>query len=391
MNNRNVENTNLILAQFLTVYIVGSILYVWVLLNLKNLTGYRIFDLAISFILLLLIYTAHTQRERRFYILTGLSGYLILTVTLFLVDPLAGKSLYTLTFFTFILFLAAESIFQRRMANDKLAEINQELQRALVRAQQMTLHANEASRAKSQFLANMSHELRTPLNSIIGFSTILLKNKQKNLSDKDSDYVNRILSSGKLLLSLVNDILDLSKVEAGRMECHIETVNLCELVHEIVSHMQSQADSKKLSLIAHIPEKLDPILTDRAKLKQILFNLLSNAVKFTEQGGVTLRVCSNQQSNRPDRIDVIDTGIGIPLDKLDKIFEVFHQGDYSLSRKYGGTGLGLAISRSLAQLLGYNLDVQSEEGKGSTFSILFESEMDEPEASPNSHPIMQPL
>lgn len=369
--NRESNWSNLI--QFLMCYNVSSILYIWIMLYLRRVTQNGIFDFAMAFILLPIIYLANTKPKRQFYMLTGISGYTILAATLFLVDPYWLKSCYSLTFFMILLLLAAESVFQRKSAVVQLEEANQELQKALEKAQQMTLQANEASKAKSQFLANMSHELRTPLNSIIGFSNILLKNKENNLRDKDCDYLQRISSNGNLLLSLVNDILDLSKVEAGRMDCHFETVDVGELVHEIVSHIQSQADGKKLKLYTQIPEQLNPIRTDRAKVKQILVNLLSNAIKFTEQGSVTVQVDSDGESKKPQRIAVIDTGIGISSDKIETIFDVFQQGDYSLSRKYGGTGLGLAICKSLSRLLGYSLTVESEEKKGSTFCILLEA------------------
>ena len=233
--------------------------------------------------------------------------------------------------------------------------------------------AEAANQAKSQFLANMSHELRTPLNSIIGFANVLLKNKAGNLRPQDTTFLERISTNGKHLLGLINDILDLSKIEAGRMELEIGPVALDTLVQETLAQMEGRLLSGQVELRAELPPALAPLETDGNKLKQVLINLIGNSIKFTEKGSINVRVETAPETDRAVRLDVRDTGIGIPEERLEKIFEAFQQADNSTSRKYGGTGLGLAITRSLLQLMGYGIEVESEEGEGSTFSILFDS------------------
>lgn len=245
-----------------------------------------------------------------------------------------------------------------------------------VRAQEALAIAKEeavaANKAKSDFLANMSHELRTPLNSVIGFTNILLKNKDGRLNEKDIGFLQRVLSNGKHLLALINEVLDLAKVEAGRMELIIEKVDLGALCVETVQQLEGQAKTKEgqVKLIADVPAEVAPVDTDSAKLKQVIINLVGNALKFTHEGSVTVRLELAADGKTPVAIAVIDTGIGIPADRLDAIFEAFQQADAGTSRKYGGTGLGLTLSRSICQLLGYDLIVESEVGKGSTFKIV---------------------
>ena len=231
--------------------------------------------------------------------------------------------------------------------------------------------AESANRAKSQFLANMSHELRTPLNSIIGFSTILLKNKGGHFAEKDLTYLHKVKSSGHHLLGLINDILDLSKVEAGRMDLELEPISLLSLTRDVVDQFEAQLQERQLQLVMDLPESTLPIQSDKTKFKQVLFNLIGNAVKFTEHGSVTIKLSLDPKTQHPTRLDIIDTGIGIPEDRLDTIFDPFRQCDNSTSRKYGGTGLGLAISRSMCQLMGFSLTASSQVGQGTTFSIDF--------------------
>lgn len=251
--------------------------------------------------------------------------------------------------------------------------------------------AESASRSKSEFLANMSHELRTPLNSVIGFSNILLKNKAGNLKPADVTYLGRILENGKHLLGLINTILDLSKVEAGRMEVHREPTDVANLIRETLAQLQPQVGDKDVKLLAEVPPSLPPFDTDASKLKQVLINLIGNALRFTEKGSIRVIVWTDPISRAVARLDVRDTGIGIPAEKQQDIFEAFKQVESGSDRKYGGTGLGLTISRSLCELMGYKLSLfESETGKGSCFRIEIRpglsSECVPPEAAPPPKP-----
>ncbi|MCX6898852.1 MAG: response regulator [Verrucomicrobia bacterium] len=242
------------------------------------------------------------------------------------------------------------------------------------RAQEELRHAKEtaeaASRTKSQFLANMSHELRTPLNSVIGFTNILLKNKSSNLHPEDLTFLERIVANGKHLLDLINQVLDLSKIEAKRVEIETSMVTLDRLITVIIGQFEPQLRDRPVRLAAELPDHIAPLETDAGKLKQVIINLVGNALKFTERGSVTVSVAVEEGTHRPARITVADTGIGIPEDRLAAIFEAFQQADPSTTRKYGGTGLGLTISKALCELMGYRLEVASEPGKGSAFSIV---------------------
>jgi signal transduction histidine kinase len=230
--------------------------------------------------------------------------------------------------------------------------------------------AERANRAKSTFLANMSHELRTPLGSIIGFANLLRKNKHYNLQAQDLVYLERIQANGTHLLSLINAMLDLSKIEAGQIDLQMTQVALNTLIPEVLEQLEGSKPHPQVPLRAALPLALAPILTDASKLKQILINLVGNALKFTPEGTVTVRVEVEPATRRPISIDVVDTGIGIPPERCEAIFEHFQQADNSTAWKYGGTGLGLAISRALCQLLGYQLTVESTVGQGSTFRII---------------------
>ncbi|MBI1389032.1 MAG: PAS domain S-box protein [bacterium] len=230
------------------------------------------------------------------------------------------------------------------------------------------LSAEEASRAKSEFLANISHELRTPLNSVIGYSQLLIKKTAAQLNEREILFLQKISSNGIHLLSLINEILDLSKIEAGRMEVDRVPVEIDRLLRETTDSLEIQARAKGLYLHVETP-KCGPIETDPAKLKQILINLIGNAIKFTSRGGVTVRLVRGDDDSAPRRIEVIDTGIGIAADKINVIFNAFQQAEGRISRKYGGAGLGLSISKRLCELLGFTLTVNSQLNHGSTFSI----------------------
>jgi PAS domain S-box-containing protein len=240
--------------------------------------------------------------------------------------------------------------------------------------------AEANSRAKSSFLANMSHELRTPLNSVIGFANILLKRMDDEASPRNLDYLKRIVANGQHLLALIEDILDLSKIDARRMELQVESVDVGEVVGEVVQTLEFQARKKGLALRSRLPGKLHPIRADRRRLKQVILNLVGNAIKFTQEGRVEVRVIGDDDG-APARLEVEDTGIGIPAEKVEEVFAPFQQVDASHTRAYGGTGLGLAISRSLCELMGFDLDVQTRLGEGSVFHIRFRPEEDPVEAS----------
>jgi PAS domain S-box-containing protein len=229
--------------------------------------------------------------------------------------------------------------------------------------------AEAANRAKSDFLARMSHELRTPLNSIIGFANVLLKNKHDALDAGDLSYLGRIATNGRHLLGLINDILDLSKIEAGHMTLELTVVHLDRLVRETVDEMEGQSREKPVVLRAELPAFVAPVEADESRMRQVLVNLIGNALKFTDEGEVVVRLAA-EANGRPTLLQVSDTGIGIPPDRLDAIFNVFEQAESMITRRYGGTGLGLAISRSLCELMGHRLEVSSVEGSGTTMSVL---------------------
>jgi len=252
------------------------------------------------------------------------------------------------------------------MAND--VTDRRRAEEALARAKEQ---AEEANRAKSDFLARMSHELRTPLNSVIGFTKVLLKNRDGNLTETDTTYLSRIAANGEHLLALINDILDLSKVEAGRMELELGPVDVGELVTETVAQLEGRVSGGEVALLADIPPGLAPLEADRHKLKQVLINLVGNALKFTERGQVQVAVRAARGGGRPRAVEVIDTGIGIPADRLGSIFHPFEQAEESTTRRFGGTGLGLSISSRLTEMMGFQLTVRSKLGQGSTFSIVF--------------------
>lgn len=259
---------------------------------------------------------------------------------------------------------------------ESLDRQNQELERTRVIVEAKAEELSMASRYKSEFLANMSHELRTPLNSSLILAKLLKDNPKGNLSSEQVEFANTIYSAGNDLLTLINDILDLSKVEAGHLEVHAEKVSLEKMLAGLRRTFEPMANDKKLGFkIDRDGNAADDLFTDRLRVEQILKNLLSNAIKFTSQGSVEMVV-----EKGPDgfvKFRVTDTGVGIPADQQEGIFEAFRQADGTTSRKYGGTGLGLSISRSLTNLLGGNLAVESEVGKGSTFTLLLPLELPE--------------
>lgn len=235
------------------------------------------------------------------------------------------------------------------------------------------IEAEIANRTKSDFLANMSHELRTPLNSIIGFSDAMIDGISGNLEPRQEHYLHHISNSGHHLLTLINDILDLSKIEAGKMDLHLEIIDVGKVVDEIVTMTETLSSEKKINIEVDMPEQIPGIQADRSKFKQILYNLVGNAIKFTDSGGkITVRA---ETDDRTIRVSVIDTGIGISLNDQEKLFKPFSQIDSSSSRIYQGTGLGLALVKELVESHGGRIWVESEFGKGSKF--IFEIPIDQ--------------
>ncbi|QTA83938.1 Two component system response regulator histidine kinase, 7TM-DISM domain-containing [Desulfonema limicola] len=253
----------------------------------------------------------------------------------------------------------------------QLVSIALENARLYSEAQKAQEAAESASRAKSTFLANMSHELRTPLNAIIGYSEMLMEDAQSDGLEEFVPDLKKIHSSGHHLLALISEILDLSKIEAGRMELFPEEFELNPVIEEIISTITPLADKNSNRLDFKVPEKSIKMYSDLTKIKQMLLNLLSNACKFTDKGSIELNVSHATKDNANWLcFKVKDTGIGLTKEQLNKLFQPFTQAEDSTTRKYGGTGLGLAISKRFARMMGGDINVESEFGKGSVFTII---------------------
>jgi PAS domain S-box-containing protein len=254
---------------------------------------------------------------------------------------------------------AIRDVTNQKRLEEQLRRKNQELEE-----QNRRIH--EATRLKSEFLANMSHELRTPLNSIIGFSELLHDGRVGEVSVKQKEYVGDVLASARHLLQLINDVLDLSKIESGKMEFFPEPIDPSELVREVCDIMRTLVARKRIQMGVEIDARLKEIVLDPGKLKQVLFNYLSNAIKFTpDEGHVTIAM-------RPDGtetfiLEVIDTGIGIKAEDIPRLFVEFQQLDSSASKKYQGTGLGLALTKRMVEAQGGEVGVSSVPGVGSVF------------------------
>jgi PAS domain S-box-containing protein len=272
-------------------------------------------------------------------------------------------------------------ISERVRATQALHELNEGLERTVAeRTAELStalVQAEAADRIKSAFLATMSHELRTPLNSIIGFTGIVLQEMAGPLTPEQSTQLGMVRHSARHLLALINDVLDISKIEAGQLEVSWETFDLASSVAHVTGAVAPMADAKGLRLETQIDADLGSMTSDRRRVEQILLNLLSNAVKFTVRGGVTLVVERDDRDDRDERDDrddivfrVRDTGIGVPADQLGTLFQPFRQLDTGLTRQHEGTGLGLAICRRLAELMGGDVTAASEIGVGSEFTVV---------------------
>jgi len=259
---------------------------------------------------------------------------------------------------------------------DELQRLARELDSRGRELAEANLRAQEANRAKSQFLANMSHELRTPLNSIIGFSEILSEKLEGTIDARFGRFLNNILTSGKHLLALINDILDLSKIEAGRMDLHFEPLSVGDLVRGVESVMSGMAVRRSIHLDAEIDPSLPPLVADAPRIKQVLYNLTSNAIKFSPDGGTVsirahlLEAASSPLGDASLVLEVEDRGIGIRVEDQKLIFDEFRQVDGQTTRNMGGTGLGLALVKRFVEMHGGRIEVDSEIGRGSLFRVF---------------------
>jgi protein-histidine pros-kinase len=258
---------------------------------------------------------------------------------------------------------AVRDITERKRQEEEIHQKNRALEAQNLRVQ-------EANRMKSEFLANMSHELRTPLNGIIGFTEFLIDEKPGPLNAKQREYLTDVLNSGKHLLQLINDVLDLAKVEAGKMELFPETFSVRQATEEVCSVIAPIAQKKNIAIGTAISPEADSVTLDQQKFKQVLYNLLSNAVKFTDQDGAVEIITESYDNKNKLRVQVKDTGIGIRSEDYHRLFTEFQQLDSSFSRRYEGTGLGLALTKKIVEYQHGSISVDSEFGKGSTFTVL---------------------
>lgn len=382
----SLESTAFIVSVF-----AGYSLLTWLVLYLF-FERFKLFDLAGFFLafdifmLAVAVYLSGGERSMLFFLmvmrvvdqahtnfarlltLTHLSLVTYLGLVLYL-DVVEGRELSWAVEASKIFFVYGTCIYIALTSRRALKNRSLRLFRLSKQLHEKSRQLSEANRAKSLFLANMSHELRTPLNSVIGFANVLLKRRKSDLSPGDASFLERIVSNGTHLLNLINDILDFTRIETTGLPVERTRVDLVTVLRETVGQFASEGMEEKVALVLDVPESPLPVETDARMLKQVLINLISNALKFTERGSVTVRAVIGPEGT-PERIDVVDTGIGIPPDRHNAVFEAFQQAEDGTTRKYGGTGLGLAISRSLCGMMGYRLEVQSQPGKGSTFSIL---------------------
>ena len=251
---------------------------------------------------------------------------------------------------------------------ERILEATADLAEQNARLQWQSHEVERANKLKSEFLASMSHELRTPINALIGYTALMLDGVLGEISPKQRDALVRGRAAAEHLLALINDILDLAKIEAGKMPLHLAEVDVADVVREVAQQMDPMVRKKNLDFVIEIAPDVPALLTDRTKVKQVLLNLLSNAVKFTSRGGVAIR---GRVVGAGVQIDVVDTGIGIKAEDVEAVWEDFRQVDQSRTREYGGTGLGLSITRKLLSRLGGTVKLSSVYGEGSVFSVVF--------------------
>ncbi len=334
--------------------------------------GNALVAILVAFLILALVGLIAYPNPRGRTLIPGVTIFILGTLTN--VIPALGRWPVYSILTTVAVLAIGRVIFQYQLLNP-LADLNRELAQA-------NAELARVSQLKSHFLATMSHELRTPLNSIIGFTHLHMDGRYGPVSDLQRERLATVLRNAENLLALINDVLDLSKIEAGRMELRLTPVSLRIMIPALVNGFEPQARAKGLTITAHLPDTLPPVVADEDRVRQMLTNLLSNAVKFTHQGGVTVEAGLDGQAGTVS-ITVADTGIGIPADQQHMIFEEFQQVDGSYTREYGGTGLGLAITRRLARMHGGDVTFVSEAGRGSRFTLTLPlvARVEAPEAS----------
>ena len=297
-----------------------------------------------------------------FIVTTTVTGFLIYLLEM---DIIVGSQIPYLLIMPFVysVFVKRSNEYKDRIDYVKTEELK------ILREQ-----AQNASKAKSDFLANMSHELRTPLNAILGYSEMLMEDAEDDELESYAADLAKIQSSGEHLLTLINDILDLSKIEAGKMDLHIEEFEFVKHLAQIEATAKPLVEKNGNKFILENNATFEKLKNDQTKLRQILFNMLSNAAKFTKEGSVTLSINTIEKDVR---FAVMDTGIGMNEEQLGKVFDEFTQAEASTAKDYGGTGLGLPISKKMTEMMGGKMEVESEEGKGTTFSITIPVEVKE--------------
>ncbi len=249
---------------------------------------------------------------------------------------------------------------------EKLRQANKQLDAKIAQLSERNIELFKANKVKSEFLANISHEFRTPMNAILGFAQVLRGNQKLLKHEKAQRYVENIIISGNRLLNMINDLLDLAKTEAGKLQLHIERASVQEIFKALVASFSLQTKEKKIKVKLTVPDEIPPLMTDAGKVQQILYNFLNNAVKFTPQEG-RIEIRAQMLDEKMLRIAVVDTGCGIADADKEKIFEKFRQADGSITRETTGSGLGLAISKELANMLAGSIGLESQIGVGSTF------------------------